>query len=166
MTLVLWLIGFVISVGVLVFAIRKGQSLIPFAAANMAARQDLIAEQLAAAEASEKRLAAVRDEIAGHVAEARAQANDIVVRARQEAKELAAEIDNRGAAEAAAQLVRAQSDIAIARDRAVRELREETARLVVDASGRVLAKAIDDVGHRRLIDESLDQVAPIDSAKN
>jgi F-type H+-transporting ATPase subunit b len=61
--------------------------------------------------------------------------------------------------EAEAMLERAKREIGLARDTAVKELYDLTARLATEAASRIIDKELDAKEHERLIAESIDQLA-------
>jgi F-type H+-transporting ATPase subunit b len=90
--------------------------------------------------------------------EARGQAEEIVLRARQtaqshehEAREQAQRISEEGAA-------RAAREIEEATRRALQELRNEVAQLTVLAAEKVTRKALDEADQRRLVEEALQEL--------
>ena len=89
-------------------------------------REERIESGLRAAEESEKRLAQVTDEVR-----------------------------SRGRRDAEAELQKALADIGAERDRALQELRGQTAALIVEAAGRIIGQSIDERTHQKLIEESL-----------
>jgi F-type H+-transporting ATPase subunit b len=123
------------------------------------ARQRQIEEGLRAAQEAERRLAAVQEEVEKTLAEARAQARQMINRSHQEAAAEAEELRDRGRRDADAQVEKARGDIQAERDRAVQELRAQVGALVVEAAGKVLRETIDARAHARLIEESLQQVS-------
>jgi F-type H+-transporting ATPase subunit b len=123
------------------------------------ARQGQIEEGLRAAQEAEKRLQAVQEEVEKTLAEARAQAREMINRSHQESAAEAEELRERGRRDAQAQVEKARSDIRAERDRAVQELRAQVGALVVDAAGKVLGETIDARAHARLIEDSLRRVS-------
>jgi F-type H+-transporting ATPase subunit b len=160
MDVILWTVGLIIAIGLVIWLMRRFTDLFPFAPRNMAARQARIAEELEKARGHEQRLASVRDEIDRDLAAARTQAAEIVARAREEAATGADEVRQRGARDADALVERARRDIEVERDQAIEQIRRESARVVVDAAGAVLARAIDQPRHQQLIEGSLGRVDP------
>jgi F-type H+-transporting ATPase subunit b len=105
-------------------------------------------------EEAEKLLAEYR----ARLHEARGQAEEIVVRARQtaqaherEARDQAQKIASDGAA-------RAAREIEEATRRALQELRSEVAQLTVLAAEKVTRKALDEADQRRLVEEALQEL--------
>ena len=132
----------------------------------IAAREQKIEAGVRAAEEAERRLAAVQVDVQRELDAAREQAREIMSRSHQEATADAEEVRVRARREAEAQVEKARSDIDAERDRALQELRAQVSGLVVEAAGRVLGEAIDQQQHRRLIDETIDQVGgPADTGR-
>jgi F-type H+-transporting ATPase subunit b len=162
MNTVLSIVAFLIGLATVVYLATKSKfvaSLMPFSAEAMRARRQRIDEALESAARSEKRLAEVRQEIEAEVGRARAQAEEIVVRARREAVAVTEETAIRARADAAAFIERARSDVNVERERAISELRRELSEMVVEGAGAILHEAIDEKTHQRLIDESLTTIA-------
>ncbi|MEY2820916.1 MAG: hypothetical protein RJA37_641 [Verrucomicrobiota bacterium] len=134
------------------FAIRP-------ALGQMEERNRLIAQGLADAKAAEQRLAeaqkaadaklnAASDEAARVLAEARASAARTVEVAKSEAAAAAAEVLRKG-----------QAALESDRVRMLNEVRGELARLVVDASGKVLGQTLDDAQRARLNEAAVKELA-------
>ena len=122
------------------------------------ARESKIAAGVRAAEEAEKRLAAVQEQVAQVLTEARDQARDIVARARREAVVEAEEVKAKARADAEALVQRAQLEITAERDRAIQELRNEVGALVVEAASKVIGESLDPKTHGRLIAQALAKV--------
>ncbi len=147
------LVNFALLVLVLYrFAIRP-------ALGQMEERNRLIAQGLADAKAAEQRLAdaqkaadaklnAAADESARVLAEARASAAKTVEAAKSEAAAAAAEVLRKG-----------QAALEADRARMLNEVRGELARLVVDASGKVLGQTLDDAQRARLNEAAAKELA-------
>ncbi|MHC4089981.1 MAG: F0F1 ATP synthase subunit B [Planctomycetota bacterium] len=96
----------------------------------------------------EERLHTARDEAAAIVEEGRRDGEVVKRKAHQDARQ-----------EAEAMLERAKREIGLARDTAVKELYDLTARLATEAASRIIDKELDAKEHERLIAESIDQLA-------
>ncbi|MHC4091815.1 MAG: F0F1 ATP synthase subunit B [Planctomycetota bacterium] len=96
----------------------------------------------------EERLHAARDDAAAIVEEGRRDGEVVKRKAHQDAGQ-----------EAEAMLERAKREIGLARDTAVKELYDLTARLATEAASRIIDKELDAKEHERLIAESIDQLA-------
>jgi F-type H+-transporting ATPase subunit b len=121
-------------------------------------RQNQIARALEEAERSRREAAAALEEIAKEIADARAQARDILDRAHKAAVLETDELVRKGRQDAEALIERARVEIAAERDQAIQEIRAQVGTLVVLAASKVLGQAIDGSAHSRLIEESLAQV--------
>ena len=121
-------------------------------------REQKIADGVRAAAEAEARLAAVQQDVAKTLDEARGQAREVIARAHRDAVVEAEDVRAKARGDAEALLHRAQSEIGGERDRAIQELRAEVADLVVEATSRLLGETIDRRAHQRLIDESLTKV--------
>jgi F-type H+-transporting ATPase subunit b len=122
------------------------------------ARQNQIAQALEEAERNRREAAAALEEVAKEIADARAQARDILDRAHKAAVLETEEIIRKARQDAEALLQRARTEIAAERDQAIQEIRAQVGTLVVSAASKVLGQAIDLSAHSRLIEESLAQV--------
>jgi len=87
--------------------------------------------------------------------EARAQAEEIVVRARQTAEVHEKEAREQGREMLTETQKRAERDIEAATKRALDDLRREVADLTVMATERVTRKVLDEADQRRLVEEAL-----------
>jgi F-type H+-transporting ATPase subunit b len=85
------------------------------------------------------------------MAEANDKVRSILEEARKNAEASAGNIVSRAQQEAEAAKVRAERDIAQARDQALSEIFGKTADLAVDVAGKVLRRNIGPEEHRRLI---------------
>jgi F-type H+-transporting ATPase subunit b len=121
-------------------------------------RQNQIARALAEAERARQDAATALEDVGKQIEDARAQAREIIDRAHKAAVIETEEIVRKGRRDAEAQLLRARSEIAAERDKAIQEIRAQVGTLVVAAAGRVLGESIDSRTHSRLIEESLAQV--------
>jgi F-type H+-transporting ATPase subunit b len=122
------------------------------------ARQNQIAQALEEAERNRREAAAALEEVAKEIADARAQARDILDRAHKAAVLETEEIVRKARQDSEALIQRARAEIAAERDQAIQEIRAQVGTLVVEAAGKVLGQAIDLSAHSRLIEESLAQV--------
>lgn len=93
----------------------------------------------------EQRLGSAKDEASGIVEEGRRDAEVVKRKIEADARQ-----------EADAMIVRAKREVGLARDSAVKELYDLTARLATDAASRIIGKEIDPAGHERLINESIE----------
>jgi F-type H+-transporting ATPase subunit b len=118
-------------------------------------RQKSIEESIDTAERTrveaEKLLAEYRERLK----EARAQADEIVHRARQAAETHESESREQGQELIAEAQRRAEREIGAATERALSDLRREVADLTVTATEKVTRKSLSEADQRRLVDEAL-----------
>jgi F-type H+-transporting ATPase subunit b len=79
-------------------------------------------------------------------------------KARQDAQAAADQIVRQAQDEAELARLRAQRDIASARDQALAEIWQKSAELAVSVAGRVLAKQLNPDDHRRLLDAAIQEL--------
>jgi F-type H+-transporting ATPase subunit b len=121
-------------------------------------RQHAIEESIDMAERTRADAAQLLEEYRERLKEARAQADDIVARARK-----SGEVTEREATEAARQkreelLEQTRRDIEAETRRAIQEIRGEVADLTVMATEKVTRKALDEADQRRLVEEALSEL--------
>jgi F-type H+-transporting ATPase subunit b len=132
-----------------------GRLVLPWLNAQLEARQEQIRESLEAAEQAKAEADETRAQRQGILDEARQQARQIVAQANSNAERLRAEATERGQAEYDRLVTSAQSEIALARQRAVDEVSGQVAALVLSVAQQVIGREIDAQGHRALIDEAV-----------
>jgi F-type H+-transporting ATPase subunit b len=110
--------------------------------------------------AQEMRAAAdkVLEEYRERLKEARAQADEIVARARQSGEVHEQEAKERGKELIAEAAERAERDIEAASKRALDDLRREVADLTIMATEKVTRKTLNDADQRRLVEEALGEL--------
>ena len=123
------------------------------------------ADLLAAAQEAEERLAKVQEQVEKTLEEARAQAREILNRSHGEATAEAQEVIAKARADAEALIERARVEIGGERDRAIQDLRNEVASLVIATTERLLGDTLDAKAHQRLIDGALANVVDNPAAK-
>jgi F-type H+-transporting ATPase subunit b len=122
------------------------------------ARQHLIAESLAEAEKARREVEEAKKKERADLAEARHQAQEILDRAQKLGEELREELRQKGREEQEAMLTRARAELGQEREKAVSQLRNQMADLVMMATTKVLQEELDPRRQRRLIDEALGEV--------
>jgi F-type H+-transporting ATPase subunit b len=153
------LIAFILMILVL------GRWVYPRIIAAATERESKIEAGLRMAQEAEERLAKVQEQVEKTLEEARTQARDILNRSHGEATAEAQEVIAKARADAEALIERARAEIGGERDRAILDLRNEVASLVVATTQRLLGDTLDAKAHQRLIDEALAKVADNPSAK-
>jgi F-type H+-transporting ATPase subunit b len=141
---------------VALFILRKYA--FPQISAALEKRQHLIEESIDSAERTKAEADEILAEYRERLKEARAQAEEIVTRARKNG-----EAAERAAAEQAAeireeQLERARKDIQAETQRALQEIRREVADLTVAATERVTRKTLTEDDQRRLVEDALSEL--------
>jgi F-type H+-transporting ATPase subunit b len=122
------------------------------------ARQQLIARSLSEAEEARREVEEARKKERADLVEARHQAQEILDRAQKLGEELREELRQKGREEQEAMLTRARAELAQEREKAVSQLRNQVADLVLMATTKVLQEELDPKRQRRLIDEALGEV--------
>jgi len=126
-------------------------------------RQNKIRAEIQAAEDARKQAAAALERYEKSLAEARAEAQQLIEKTKAEQATLAADLRAKADAELTAMRERAQRDIEAAKKQAVSEIYAQAATLATDLAGKILKREISATAQRRLIDESLGE---LESAHN
>jgi F-type H+-transporting ATPase subunit b len=121
-------------------------------------RQKAIEDSIDTAERTREEAQQLLTEYRQRLAEARAQSDEIVQRARQTAEAHEREAKDEARTIAADAAARAARDIEAATARALDELRSEVANLTVMATEKVTKKVLDDADQRRLVEEALGEL--------
>jgi F-type H+-transporting ATPase subunit b len=148
--LMVWtLVVFVISLFILVKAV------FPRIATALDSRANLIDESIAEAERTRKEAEELLDSYRERLKEARAQADEIIERARK-----AGDVHQKAAVDEARVererlLEQTRRDIAAETSRAIDEIRREVADLTVQATERLTRKTLNTKDHQRLVEDAL-----------
>ena len=134
-TLIVEVVAFLIVLGVI------GKYVLPVLNRALEERQDEIRSSL---------------EAAAIIEEARQHAREIVAQANRTAQRVAAEAEERGQREHDRIVSSAESEITLARQRAVEEVSAQVATLVLAVARQVIGREIDPATHRDLIDEAVE----------
>lgn len=126
--------------------------------AMVSARRERIEQGLKDADAARRDREAAADQRQAILAEARREANEIVVRAQR----VADETREQGVAETRSEIERlraqAVAEIDAERQKALGDVRAQVAELALQAAGKVVGETMSDQRERRLVDEFLAQV--------
>lgn len=126
-------------------------------------RENFIRESLESAkrdrQEAEQRLTEYLDQIKN----ARQEATAIVEEGRRDSEVLRRKVQDEAKQEADAILVRAKREIGIARDTAVKDLYSLSGELATNLAGKILQKELDASTHERLIQESIEQIAKLET---
>jgi len=132
----------------------------------LADRKDRIEQGLKDAEQARRDRESAESERVAALAEARREANDILVRAQKVAQETR-DADIAATREELERMrVRATADIEAEKQRAIGELRGEVADLALAAAGLVVGESLDGERQRRLVQEFLATAGSLDDSKN
>jgi F-type H+-transporting ATPase subunit b len=130
----------------------------PMITGAMQARQKKIAEGLAAGERGQKDMTAAEARVEAIVSEARVRAQQIEAQAHVQANEII-EIAKRSASTEGARILQsAEQQIALERQSARDELRQQLAALAVAGAGKIIEREIDARAHAQLLDKLVAQI--------
>lgn len=122
-------------------------------------REQIIADAIVKAEQREKESQELLAHYRQRLDRADAEAQDLMAQTRKDAAVAREQILDAARQEAALTVQRATEDIELAKDGALRELRQTTADLATDLAGRIIHKSLRAEDHRHLLDESLAEIA-------
>jgi len=121
-------------------------------------RQRVIEESIEEAERTRTEAAKLLEEYRERLRDARAQSEEIVVRARKAAEEHERESLEAARTRREELLEQTRRDVEAETRRAIQEIREEGADLTVLATEKVTRKVLDDADQRRLVEEALSEL--------
>ena len=121
-------------------------------------RQGMIEESIAAAERARSESAALLEEYRARLREARAQAEEILVRARKAGEVVERESVEEARAKREELLEQTRRDIDAETRRAIQEIRNEIADLTVLATEKVTRKSLTAEDQQRLVEEALGEL--------
>ncbi len=118
-------------------------------------RQKAIAGQIQAAEATKVEAQSLLDDYKSQIANAKAEANQIVEEARVQAESVRTGIVERANSEAEEIVAKAREEAATQKDRAMSEARQEVANLSIDLAEKVVGGSLDREAQQGLVDRYL-----------
>ncbi|RJQ55064.1 MAG: ATP synthase F0 subunit B [Actinobacteria bacterium] len=121
-------------------------------------RQATIKESLERAEETRVEAQRLLAEYKKQLAEARAEAQAITEQGRKVGESMKEDIVTKARQEATALIAKATEEIAAEKRKALDEVTERVAGLTVAAAERVVAKALDEADHKRLIEEYVAEI--------
>ena len=121
-------------------------------------RQHAIEESIDTAERARAESAALLEEYRGRLREARAQAEEIIARARKAGEVHERETVEEARAKREELLEQTRRDIEAETRRAIQEIRSEVADLTILATEKVTRKTLDDADQKRLVEEALGEL--------
>jgi F-type H+-transporting ATPase subunit b len=119
-------------------------------------RQEQIRSSLEAADKARADAAAADDERRAVLDQARQQAREIVAQANHTAELVRSEAQARGQAESDRIIANAETELAIARQRAVEESASRMGEIVLDTVEKIIGREVDGAAHRDLLDEAIE----------
>jgi F-type H+-transporting ATPase subunit b len=131
---------------------------VPMIATPINERHKKIADGLAAAERGQKDLVAAESRVEAIVREARTRAQQIEAQAQVQASEIIEAAKRSATVEGARILQSAEQQIALERQKARDELRQQVAALAVAGAGKIIEREIDPRAHSQLLDKLVAQI--------
>ena len=125
---------------------------------TMEARTERIRSELQAAEDARAEAEKIKQDQLAELADGRANANELVDAARQDAAGVRADLIAKAEADVAEMRRRADADIAAARERALGDLQGDVSEIVVGAAERVVEQNLDANAQRQLIENYINSV--------
>lgn len=126
--------------------------------AAMEARQEQIADGLAAAEKGQQAQEVAEQEAAKLVSDAKAQAAEIIANAEKRGNSVVEEAKDTATSEKQRIIASAQSELEQSVHSAREELRGQVSSIAVAAAGRIVDKEIDEKAHAALLDDLVKQL--------
>ncbi|HOM70669.1 MAG TPA: F0F1 ATP synthase subunit B [Armatimonadota bacterium] len=121
-------------------------------------RAEDIRSTYAAAETEKAAMEELRRDYEEQLADIEAEAHERIQAAIKEAHSIRDDIIADAREKSDAIILRGEEELAREREKAIVELREEVANLIISASSKLLERSLDDQSHRRLIDEFISGV--------
>jgi F-type H+-transporting ATPase subunit b len=126
--------------------------------ATLAAREDSIRKSLDDARQAREELQRLRGESAKMLADARAEADTILARTREDANRFRDELKDKAQAEAAAIVKNAERRIDMETTRALQQIRAEAVEFSVAIASKILQRNVSKEDNERLIEETFRQI--------
>lgn len=122
------------------------------------ARQQEIADGLAAAERGKESLVSAEAEIQAEIKKARTEASEILDQAHSRANEIIAEGKDEGVRERERQLTAARAEIEQETSKAREELRGQVSAIAVASAEKILRREIDPAAHKDLLSQLASEI--------
>ncbi len=149
-TFIVELVAFLVVLAVI------GRFVLPYLNAALRERAERIRAELDAASAAKQEATEADEERRLALERARHQAREIVAQANRTAEQVVADAQSRGQAEHDRIVASAETDVRLARQRAIEEAASRLGELVLDVVERIVGREVDAEAHRSLIDEAVD----------
>lgn len=124
-------------------------------------RRKKIENSLELAEANQKKAEELEIKIKEVQEQSRKDAKEILDQAKRESEELKKQFKDQAQKESADLLKLAENRIAQQKEELKKELRADTARLVISATGKLLGKTLDEKDQKNLVEESIKEIEGI-----
>ena len=124
----------------------------------LAAREEEVQSMYATAEKTQTEAEQLRQEYTGRLAKAKEEAADIVSSATHRATVRSEEILKDSTQQAANMVKKAEANIALERQKALNEIKDEIGGLSVMIASKVVERDINEADHERLIEEFISKV--------
>jgi len=121
-------------------------------------RENMMAKAVEQAQKTKEELERIGEKQAEMIREARDEARSIIENGREAAQNAAGRIQEKAAAEAQESLQLAREQIILEKERALREIREQSVDLIISASEKLISGSLDDEAHRRLVEKHLGEL--------
>ena len=132
-----------------------GRYVLPYLKKALDDRAALIGSQLAAADEAKKDAAAADEDRRAALEEARTQAREIVAQANRTAEQVRADAEVTARTEYDRIVGNAETEVGLARQRAVDEAANRMGEIVMDTVERVIGREVNAEAHHDLIDEAV-----------
>lgn len=124
----------------------------------MRERRERIQAEFTRIEQEKAAAQALKAEYEGHIKRIEAESRDRIQQAVVEGQRVAAEIREIAGKEAQENLTRAREEIALERDKAQVQLKNEVVELAMEIAGKVVREELSPTRHQKLVDEFLAEV--------
>jgi F-type H+-transporting ATPase subunit b len=148
-TLIVELVAFLIVLGII------AKYVLPYLKKALDDRATLIGSQLAAADEAKADASAADEERRAALEEARQQAREIVAQANRTAEQVRTDSQASAQSEYERIVGNAESEVALARQRAVEEAANRMGEIVMDVVERIIGREVNAEAHHDLIDEAV-----------
>lgn len=164
----IWWLAQVVAVAILIFLFLRwrptflgGKTIGETLGQALDSRENVIREQLDAAQKSREEASRVHEQSQQDLAKAREQSEAILKRAEQTSQAIQHEIEERAREEYERIIGQARSQIEYEREQAELALRTRAADIVVDAARQVIENNMDPAADRRIITNSLENLKEV-----
>jgi F-type H+-transporting ATPase subunit b len=126
--------------------------------AVIAARKQAADSEIAAAKQTRTEAETMKAEYEKDMADAKSQANDIVISAQKTAAARSEQLIGEARTQAAQIRQKAESDIALEKKKAVNDLKNEIGGIAMEIASKVVEREVNEKDHQELIDEFIENV--------